>query len=33
METQGDLGQVWWIPLTWAMAMIKGSGKLLSAQI
>jgi len=25
MENQGDLGRVWWIPLSWCMTMIKGS--------
>ena len=24
MENQGDLGRVWWIPLSWCMTMIKG---------
>merc|ERR1719430_1280371 len=25
MEAQGDLGRVWWIPLSWVMTMIKNS--------
>merc|ERR1712227_707716 len=25
MEKQGDLGRVWWIPISWSMSMIKSS--------
>ena len=24
IESQGQLGQLWWIPLSWTMTMIKG---------
>jgi len=23
IESKGDLGRVWWIPLSWSMTMIK----------
>ena len=23
MEKQGDLGRVWWIPISWSMSMVK----------
>ena len=23
IESKGDLGRVWWIPLSWTMTMIK----------
>lgn len=26
IESHGDLGRVWWIPLSWCMTMIKRSG-------
>ena len=25
IESQGELGQLWWIPLSWTMTMVKGS--------
>merc|ERR1719268_767861 len=25
LEGQGDLGRVWWIPLSWSMTMIRNS--------
>ena len=24
IESQGELGQLWWIPLSWTMTMVKG---------
>ena len=25
MEEEGEPGQLWWIPLSWAMVMVRGS--------
>ena len=33
MEKQGDLGRVWWIPISWSMSMIKRSDQFTFAKI
>ena len=33
MEKQGDLGRVWWIPISWSMSMIKRSNKIIFVKI